>query len=196
MVVAGVATLLAGTWTALPSAGATRHLAEHAATSKVVHVRGTQVPIDANKGVYVMRGDLRGKWWGLSEKILHKSPTLIITSGTERFRGCLDQVHNNSCQNGEPSGEMRFAYLYWASFDTQGHLIRGQCVHPIDGGTGAFAGARGVLRMFDHPTGGGVRTTYRGNVVLHGTGGKAAAASQARVAPAARSSAAPTRLAC
>jgi hypothetical protein len=69
-------------------------------------------------------------------------------------------------------------------------------VHPVYGGTGAFAGARGVVRMFDQPVGGGVRTTYLGTLVLQGTGGRAAAASPAVVAPASRASAASTRLAC
>jgi hypothetical protein len=64
---------------------------------------------------------------------------------------------------------MRFAYLYWASFDSDGNLLRGQCVHPVTGGDGSFTGARGVLRMVDRPVGGGeVRTTYRGRVVLAG----------------------------
>ena len=197
-VVAGVATLQAGTWSALPSAGETGSAAEDASASarEVVHVSGRQIPIDVNNGVYTMRGDLRGKWTVVTDKTLHHSPTLIIESGTERFQGCLDRGHDHSCQSGEPSGDLRFAFLYWASFDKQGNLIRGQCVHPVYGGTGAFAGARGVVRMFDHPVGGGVRTTYLGTLVLRGTGGAAAAASPALVDPAARASDAPTRVAC
>jgi hypothetical protein len=198
LVVAGVTTLLAGTWTALPSAGEAGSAAEDASASarQVVHVSGRQIPINQNNTVFAMRGDLRGKWSVVTDKTLHHSPTLIIESGTERFRGCLDQGHDNSCQSGEPSGDLRFAFLYWASYDKQGNLIRGQCVHPVYGGTGAFAGARGVVRMFDQPVGGGVRTTYLGTLVLQGTGGRAAAASPAVVAPASRASAASTRLAC
>jgi hypothetical protein len=63
-------------------------------------------------------------------------------------------------------GELRLAFLYWASYDLDGKLIKGQCVHPVTGGNGAFRGARGVLNMVDTPRGAEVETTYRGDIVL------------------------------
>ena len=45
-----------------------------------------------------------------------------------------------------------FSFKYWAQFDEQGALVWGTCTHPITGGTGAFAGATGVLAMVDTPT--------------------------------------------
>ena len=137
----------------------------------VVHVSGTQVPINANQGKYRMRGDLRGTWFVDTTKVLHSSPRLFVASGHERFRGCVDADRDKRCAPGEPSGVMRFAYLYWASFDAQGDLVRGECVHPVTGGGGAFARARGVLHMVDRPVAGGeVRTTYRGRLRLAGDG--------------------------
>ena len=63
---------------------------------------------------------------------------------------------------------MNLTFLYWASFESDGTtLIKGQCVHPITGGTGAFEGARGLLNMYDRLVGGEVRTTYRGDIVLN-----------------------------
>jgi hypothetical protein len=158
----------------------------------VVTVHGTQVPVDPDNGAYRMRGDLVGRWTVLTGKVLHQSPTLIVLSGKERFRGCLDENHDKRCGTGDAAGAMSFAYLYWASFDHDGNLIRGQCVHPVTGGTRAFAGARGVLRMFDTPTGDAVRTTYRGRLVL-GDGPARAAATSRSVAS---RSGATHRLAC
>jgi len=39
-------------------------------------------------------------------------------------------------------------------------------VHPVTGGSLAFEGSQGVINMLDTPAGYGVRTTYRGRVVL------------------------------
>jgi len=36
-------------------------------------------------------------------------------------------------------GELRLAFLYWASYDLDGKLIKGQCVHPVTGGNGPSA---------------------------------------------------------
>jgi hypothetical protein len=172
VVLAGVLGLLAGSQAFSASAGQGAGSAtgtSATARTTVVHVSGRQVPVHPNKGEYKMRGDLVGKWLVIPGETLHKSPTLFIQSGHERFNGCLDKDRNGTCEVGEPSGVMRFAYLYWASFDSDGNLLRGQCVHPVTGGDGSFTGARGVLRMVDRPVGGGeVRTTYRGRVVLAG----------------------------
>ena len=47
-------------------------------------------------------------------------------------------------------------------------------MHPITGGNGGFANARGLLTMHDSPVGNQVRTTYQGTVVLHAVSASAA----------------------
>lgn len=136
--------------------------------SRTVHVRGEQIPVDATKGTYVMRGDLVGDWLYIPQTPpLHDVDTLYVEAGTEVFRGCIDRNGNGTCGRRDHRGELRLAFIYWASFDLDGKLIRGQCVHPITGGNGAFTGARGVLNMVDVPRGDAVRTTYRGSIVLN-----------------------------
>ena len=95
--------------------------------------------------------------------------------GTELFSGCLDVRRDGSCK-GDPAGTLRFRFKYWAQFDAQGGLVWGTCYHPITGGTGAFAGATGVIAMVDTPTPEGVSTSYIGNVTLRGSKGRAHAA--------------------
>ena len=58
--------------------------------------------------------------------------------------------------------------------------MKGQCVHPVVGGTGAFAKAKGLIVMKDVPTANGIRTTYAGTLAYPG----AATASSAQSAPA------------
>ena len=70
-------------------------------------------------------------------------------------------------------------------------FVWGACVHPITSGTGAFAGAQGVLTMIDTPTPRGpVSTRYDGNIILADQAG-AAAPPQALSGPPAQSAAAP-----
>lgn len=134
---------------------------------RTVPVSGEQIPVDVGAGTSVMRGDLVGDWWYLPvEPALHLSRTMYVEAGTEVFKGCIDTNRNGRCGRREPRGELRFAFLYWSSFDQDGQLIRGQCVHPITGGRGAFRGARGLVQMVAVPVGDRVRTTYRGDVEL------------------------------
>jgi hypothetical protein len=95
-----------------------------------------------------MHGGLVGTWYTLTFNPMYASNTLLIASGQEKFVGCLNR-------NGD-----------WASFRPDGSLIPGHCTHPITGGSGAFAGARGILTMRDRPVAAGVRTTFAGTVVL------------------------------
>ncbi|SEQ96446.1 hypothetical protein [Microlunatus flavus] len=142
---------------------------------RTVHVRGEQVPVDAANGVYTMEGDLVGEWLYVPRTPpLHTSDTLYVEAGTEVFRGCIDRDHDERCGRRDRRGEMHLAFLYWASFDLEGNLVRGQCVHPVTGGNGAFRGARGLLTMVDTPVGDEVRTTYRGEVVLDAVPSEAA----------------------
>jgi hypothetical protein len=89
--------------------------------------------------------------------------------GTEPCSGCLDVKRDASCK-GDPSGTLRFRLRYWAQFDPQGALVWGTCTHPVTGGTGAFAGAAGVIAMVDTSTAQGVSTSYIGNLTLRASG--------------------------
>jgi hypothetical protein len=142
-----------------------------AATSadrRTVPVAGRQIPVDADNGLYKMRGSLVGDWRYIPKEVLHDVPTLYAEAGVEIFNGCIDRrPRDGKCTARDYRGELHLAFLYWASYDLDRNLIKGQCVHPITGGKGAFAGARGRLDMVDRPVGDEVQTTYRGRIVLN-----------------------------
>jgi hypothetical protein len=165
---AGLALAVAGgTLTPTATAGPPDHGAA-SAKPRAVDVRGRQIPVDVDAGKYRMEGDLVGEWLYLPQTPpLHQSDTLYVEAGLEVFTGCIDRNRDRRCGNGDVRGELRTAFLYWSSFDLDGDLIKGQCVHPVTGGRGAFAGARGRLDMVDRPVRNGVRTTYWGTIVLN-----------------------------
>ena len=69
-----------------------------------------------------------------------------------------------------PRVRWAFDYALWMECDPDsGWLNKGKCQHPITGGSGDFAGARGVLIMRDGPVGRGeeVNSTYKGEIVLN-----------------------------
>jgi hypothetical protein len=156
---------LAGCWAA----------AAGPADAKRYSVSGKQTVVDEQAGLYRMEGDLVGDWTITSFKELATEP-LVQAKGTERFRGCIDRGHDGDC-TGDPTGKLRLRFRYWALFGSDGALHAGACWHPIVGGTGAFAHARGVIQMLDVPTSTGVETTYAGQIR---TGGHAAAVSSRR----------------
>jgi hypothetical protein len=55
-------------------------------------------------------------------------------------------------------------------------LVKGQCVHPVIGGTGAFAKAKGVIHVTDRPSAGGVLTSYTGTLDVPGISASSAKA--------------------
>lgn len=133
-----------------------------------LRVAGRQIPVDLANGLYEMRGSLVGDWQYIPREVLHNTSTLYAEAGVEVFNGCIDRrPRDGRCTGRDYRGELHLAFLYWASFDQGGDLIRGECVHPITGGRGAFAGARGRLNMVDRPIGDEVKTTYRGRIVLN-----------------------------
>ena len=136
---------------------------------KTVHVRGQQVPVDAANGKYVMRGDLVGDWLYVPRTPpLHSTDTLYVEAGTEVLQGLhRPRTTTAGAERATSRGELRLAFLYWAYYDLDGNLIKGQCTHPITGGTEAFVGARGLLDMVDRPVGDEVKTTYRGEIILN-----------------------------
>ena len=104
-----------------------------------------------------------------SFKPLYFSATQFAASGTELFTGCLDSNRSGACDAGEPNGTLRFTATFWGETNpTTKKEIRGGCYHQVAGGTGGFAGAKGVIAMLDTPAGATVKTTYRGELQLAG----------------------------
>jgi hypothetical protein len=154
----------------LLAAAAVLALAVPASAATTYQVSGKQTVVDEAAGTYTMHGGLIGDWATTSFTEIAKAP-IYKAKGTELFVGCLDVRHDGSCK-GDPAGKLRFSFRFWAQFDAQGGLVWGSCWHPITGGTGAFAGATGVLTMVDTPTAQGVSTSYIGNVTLNGSTGR------------------------
>ena len=172
----GVVVLLAAVVAAAGTANGT-------SSPRTYHVRGTQTVVDENAGTYRMHGALVGAWATTSFAPTFESDTLFVGVGTERFRGCVDTNRNRSCQDGERHGAITFSFTYWANYDrTTGAFLHGQCVHPVTGGSGGFAGASGLLLMNDTVHGDTVVTTYKGQLQFGASG---AAAQRVPAAPAA-----------
>jgi hypothetical protein len=155
------------------------------ATPKSVHVRGKFIPID-DVGTYRITGHLMGTWYTLTADTYYQSDGMIIQKGLERFEGCLDLNRNQHCDRNR-KGKFRADYIYWATFNPHtGRLIKGECIHPITGGEGVFAGLRGLINVNDKPVGKkGVLSTYEGELVLNAVPGERTEVSNAP-APAAR----------
>ena len=141
-----------------------------------VDVSGTQTVIDEAAGTSAMQGSLVGTWYTTKFVPRYASSSQFVASGKELFVGCLDSNANGSCDTKEPAGELKFTFMFWASFDpATGALLHGNCVHPITGGSGSFRKAAGVIFMEDTPTGDTVVTTYKGTVEYQAaTSGQAA----------------------
>ena len=137
------------------------------ATPKSVQVRGKFTPID-DVGTYRITGDLMGTWYTLTADTYYQSDAMIIQKGLERFEGCLDLNRNRHCDRGR-RGQFGADYIYWATFNPlTDRLIKGECIHPITGGDGVFAGLRGLINVNDKPVGKqGVVSTYEGELVLN-----------------------------
>jgi hypothetical protein len=128
-------------------------------------LKGKQIPVNEAAGEYKLTGGLLGAFYVESFVPSYKGADgKLVASGKESFRGCNDVDGNGTCDTGEPSGTLRFTYVYWASFTKAGSLVRGECMHPISGGTGGFANATGFLHMWDTPQGKKVVTTYTGSI--------------------------------
>jgi hypothetical protein len=131
-----------------------------------LHVEGTQIQVSEN--LYDSLGGLLGDFWILTFDPLYESDSFVVGTGSERFVGCVDVDLDGACGGSEPSGELLFDYVYWATFDpSTGALIEGNCTHPITGGSDDFQGARGLVTMHDVVVDGEVETTYEGTVVLN-----------------------------
>lgn len=134
------------------------------AARQALPVSGRQTVVDADKGLYRMKGGLLGSWQQTGFTEIATSP-IYEAKGTESFQGCVDRGRDGSCA-GDPSGRLDFSFLYWGSFGAGDSLNWGACYHPIVGGTGDFRGAIGVLVFADTPVAGGVLTRYAGSVTI------------------------------
>jgi hypothetical protein len=144
-------------------------------------VSGEQTLVDQAAGTYKMNGDLVGDWAITSFTELATSP-VYRGEGTEKFKGCLDRDRDDSCR-GEPSGKLKFSFDYWAQLADDGSLELGTCSHPVTGGKGDFAKAKGFLMMVDTPTSEApfVETEYHGVIDLkHHRSSKARTAASAQ----------------
>lgn len=116
-------------------------------------------PFDATDDVYSMDGygggrpALIGSWYTRSFVLGVVTPSGVVTStGTEEFVGCLDANGNRSCDGGEPSGTIGFAYEFSGKYDfATGAEDHGRCHHAITGGTDGFTGVTGDVRFKDDP---------------------------------------------
>lgn len=126
-------------------------------------------PGDPSDDFTRMTGTLLGKRLVTSEDFRYDPLTgAIIAWGTERFDGCIDRNSNHACGPTETAGTLDLAFVYWGELDPATFALRSaQCVHPITGGTGGFAGAQGTITMKDTPRrDGSVLTTYVGKIKL------------------------------
>ena len=154
---------------------------------KSVHVRGQFIPID-DVGTYRVTGDLMGTWYTRTTDTYYQWDAMFIQKGVERFEGCLDLNRNRRC-DGDQKGQFgaNYVYILLAPINPQpGRPVKGECMHPVTGGSGAFAGLRGLITVHEKPVGkSGVVSTYQGDLVLNAVPEDRAEVSDA---PAARSS--------
>lgn len=128
-----------------------------------------------------LSGDLRGVWTTTSFELVAFTP-YIETKGTELFEGCIDRRRDRSCA-GDPSGTLTLEFRFMGIYESPdpASLVWGTCSHPVVSGTGAFAGAQGVLAFVDSPTPKGSSTRYIGSLTLKRAGmSRKARASAAR----------------
>jgi hypothetical protein len=150
------------------------------AGAKTYQLEGTQKVVDEQAGTFKMTGDLLGAWATTGFEEVATSP-YYEGKGTEAFKGCIDRRGDRSCA-GDPSGTLALEFRYWGLYGSNdpSSLIWGSCWHPIVSGTGAFAGAQGVLTFVDSPTSRGVKTAYIGTITLKGRGQKRARSTRSR----------------
>ncbi|MFT4166936.1 MAG: hypothetical protein QM650_16990 [Microlunatus sp.] len=136
---------------------------------RIEQVSGQMIPIDAAATKYRLSGKLIGTWlFPPVDVTYYQSETRLYTRGAESFEGCVNLNGDDKCDASEPRGRWTGEYIYWASLD-QGRLVEGGCVHALTGGTKAFVGVRGLLRMTDvyASTKAGSTAIYQGEVILN-----------------------------
>jgi hypothetical protein len=136
-----------------------------AAQAGAIQVSGVQSAPQAD-GSYAMSGSLIGVWWTTSFVLQGIEPSGGVQgTGTETFVGCLDANGSGACDGVDPRGTIDFTFTFTGKYDpTFTTEIHGRCHHPVVGGTGGFAGVRGVLDFKDDPITG--CSYYRGHLDL------------------------------
>jgi hypothetical protein len=111
---------------------------------------GDYLPLDLD-------GSLDGCWYTYIESSQFNRSGTYIEKGTEIFVGCL---------NGTICGTFETTYTFTAKYvdDTFAQEIHGRCQHRIVGGTGDFAGAKGVILFKDDVV--NLDYDYRGQISL------------------------------
>ena len=134
-----------------------------------VHVKGQLPPVDGSPGVYRVSGGLIGTYRLRSERVINgwtdRAAQISYIEGTESIKGGVDENQNESCDAGEPSGELRLNFNRVASFDSaSGRLMEGRGFHRAGSSSGRFSG--GVLRIWDLPLGWSdeIVSTYDGSL--------------------------------
>ena len=102
-------------------------------------------------------GSLQGCWYTYVSASQFNPSGTYIEQGTEIFVGCL---------NGTTCGTFETTYTFTAKYVDDSFLeeIHGRCHHPIVGGTGGFAGAKGVILFKDDVV--NLVYYYRGHISL------------------------------
>jgi hypothetical protein len=134
-----------------------------------VQVKGQLLPVDGSPGVYRVSGGLIGTYRLRSERVINewteRTTQIRYIEGTGSIKGCVDQNQNQSCDTGEPSGELRLNFNRVATFDSaSGRLMEGRGFHRAGSSSGRFSG--GLLRIWDLPVGGSdeIVSTYDGDL--------------------------------
>jgi len=104
-----------------------------------------------------LSGSLDGCWYTYVSASKFNPSGTYIEQGTEIFVGCL---------NGTTCGTFETTYTFTAKYtdDTFLEEIHGRCEHSIVGGTGDFAGAKGVILFKDDVV--NLKFDYRGHISL------------------------------
>ena len=114
-------------------------------------------------------GSLVGCWYTYVSASMFNPSGTYVEQGTELFVGCL---------NGTTCGTFETVYTFTGKYtdDTFATEIHGRCEHSIVGGTGDFAGAKGVINFKDDVV--NMTFEYKGQIQLAPTGQGAAAVTQ------------------
>jgi hypothetical protein len=104
-----------------------------------------------------LSGSLNGCWYFYVSASRFNPSGTYVEQGTEIFVGCL---------NGVACGTFETTYTATAKYvdDTFAEEIHGRCEHRIVGGTGDFAGVKGVILFKDDVV--NVKFDYRGHISL------------------------------
>ena len=124
---------------------------------------GCQAPArspPANTGDYPpidLTGSLNGCWYTYVSRSQFNPSGTYVEQGTETFVGCL---------NGLACGTFETIYTFTGKYtdETFAQEIHGRCEHRIVGGTGDFAGAKGVITFKDDVV--NLKFDYRGHISL------------------------------